>query len=197
MKPIIKPTRKPVDPQQEEGGTTQPTDQQGWQQPPTVKPTFKPTGDRCRAIPCEVANQCRSKLGFCGVGIIYCNSESSWEPECDPNYVANVGPTQAPSTLFNSWLQKQPDVTASDGSASDVSVNSTSGVDEVDEDKAKEEEQEKEEVTYTDFDFSGDWGSDSQEKEETQVWWRVTSSASRAESFFLLATLPFAFLLWQ
>lgn len=202
MKPIIRPTRMPLDPQH--GGTTQPTGQQGWQQPPTVKPTYKPTGDRCRATPCEVSNQCRSKLGFCGVGIIYCNSESSWEPECDPNYsVAIRGPSHAPSTLFDSWLGKQPDVTASnvtasDVTASDVNSNSTSvaeSVNEVYDDKAKEEEQEKA-VTYTDF--TEGWGSDSQENKETQAWWRVTSSASRAISFFPLKTFPLlGLLLWQ
>jgi hypothetical protein len=161
-------------------------------------------------------------LGFCGIGIIYCNSESSWEPECDPNFGANGGPSHAPSTLFDAWLQKQPDITATDGSASNV--NSNAVMDPVDE-VVKEE---VEDVTYADF--SGDWGSDNdnlgQEKEETigsgsdsqeeemgdwgsysqekeeeeiEVWWRVksSSSASRAEIFLFLAALPFAVLLWQ
>ena len=195
MKPIMKPTRTPVDPQQET--TQQSADQQaGWQQPPSVKPTFKPTGERCRAEPCEDANQCRSKLGFCGVGIVYCNSESSWEPECDPDYGANGGPSQAPSTLFDSWLQKQPDVTASDVNSTSVKVP----VDEVNEDKVTdetivEEVEPVKEATYTDF--TEVWGSGSQDKKETEAWWRVKSSASRAESFLLLlATFPFAALLW-
>ena len=195
MKPIMKPTRTPVDPQQET--TQQSADQQaGWQQPPSVKPTFKPTGERCRAEPCEDANQCRSKLGFCGVGIVYCNSESSCEPECDPDYGANGGPSQAPSTLFDSWLQKQPDVTASDVNSTSVKVP----VDEVNEDKVTdetivEEVEPVKEATYTDF--TEVWGSGSQDKKETEAWWRVKSSASRAESFLLLlATFPFAALLW-
>jgi hypothetical protein len=100
-------------------------------------------------------------------------------------------------------LGKQPDVTASnvtasDVTASDVNSNSTSvaeSVNEVYDDKAKEEEQEKA-VTYTDF--TEGWGSDSQENKETQAWWRVTSSASRAISFFPLKTFPLlGLLLWQ
>ena len=128
--PIFKPTFKPISSEQEK--TTSPTDVEDWQQPPTLKPTLKPTGDRCRANPCDEPNQCRSKLGFCGVGIIYCNSESSWEPECDANYGANGGPSQAPSTLFDSWLNKQPDVTASDGADSSTtpSKNPVDGVNE-------------------------------------------------------------------
>lgn len=205
-KPVIRPTPIPVEPQQE---TTESTSQQqqGWQQPPSLKPTFKPTGDRCRATPCENTNQCRSKLGFCGVGIIYCNSESSWEPECDPNFGANGGPSQAPSTLFDAWLQKQPDVTATDGSASNANSNAVK-------DPADEVNEETEDVIYTEFsggegsgnqeeqekEETGYWGTFSQEKEEeeTQAWWRVIpSSASRVNIFILLAALPFAVILQQ
>ena len=215
-KPVIRPTRNPVDPKQETTIEPAASAQQEWQQPPSLKPTFKPTGDRCRATPCEDTNQCRSKLGFCGVGIIYCNSESSWEPECDPNFGTNGGPSHAPSTLFDAWLQKQPDitVTATDGSASNV--HSNPAMDPVDE-VVKEE---VEDVTYADF--SGDWGSDNdnlgQEKEETgesgsdsqeqeieeeetgdwgsysqeeeeeeiQVWWRVKSSSSASRAEIFL-----------
>jgi len=179
MKPIFTPTRIPSDSQQDTE-TTNSTGQQGWQKPPSLKPTYKPTGDRCRANPCEVANECRSKLGFCGVGIVYCNSDSSWEPECDPNYGANRGPSQAPSTLFDSWLHKQ-----------DNSTNSTSlKFDGVNEGKVTDETET--DVPYTDYTaFNGgeDWDNSREKIEEP--WWRVTSSASRMKSFFLV-TLAFA-----
>lgn len=208
-KPVIRPTRKPVAPQQETSESASQTQQQqqGWQQPPSLKPTFKPTADRCRATPCDETNQCRSKLGFCGVGIIYCNSESSWEPKCDANFGVNGGPSQSPSTLFDAWLQKQPEVIAPDVSASDVNSNSmTDPVDEVNEEVV-------EDVTYTNFpgdlgndnqeqekEESGDWVNYSQEEkdEEMGVWWRViSSSAASADSIFLLAALPFAILIQQ
>jgi len=209
-KPVIIPTRKPIAPQQETSEPTSQQQQQEWQQPPSLKPTFKPTGDQCRATPCDETNQCRSKLGFCGVGIIYCNSESSWKPECDPNLGVNGGPSQAPSTLFDAWLQKQPDdVMASDVSASDV-ANSNSVTDPVD-----EVNEEVEDATHTDFsedwgndnqdqekEETGDWGSYSQEEEDEDeqmgAWWRVvSSSATSADSFLLLAALPLVVLLQQ
>ena len=208
-KPVIRPTPKPVESQQESTNESTSQQQQGWQQPPSPKPTFKPTGDRCRATPCEDKNQCRSKLGFCGTGIIYCNSESSWEPQCDPSFSANGGPSQAPSTLFDAWLQGQPDSTATDSAASNVDDSNSvkdpvEEVNEETEDVASTElsggegseiqEQEKEESTY--------WGTFSQEgeEEETQAWWRVIpSSAStlRANTLILLAALPFAVHLQQ
>lgn len=205
--PIFKPTFRPIS--SEQAKTTSPTDVEGWQQPPTLKPTLKPTGDRCRANPCDEPNQCRSKLGFCGVGIIYCNSESSWEPECDASYGANGGPSQAPSTLFDSWLNKQPDVTASDGADSSTTSSSKNPMDGVNEEMTatneietaqedKEDEKEKEEVTYVDFtDYMGEGGWDDSSSQETkgEAWWRVDlSSTSRVKTSFLAILLLVA--LW-
>ena len=138
-KPVFRPTRQPFD---SNGEMNESTGQQGWQQPPSLKPTYKPTGDRCRATPCEDKSKCRSKLGFCGEGIIYCNSESSWEPQCDPNYGMNGDPTQAPSTLFDLWFQQLPDVQTS---AAVSSVHNT--VQEVIEEEVVVEQAAAEEVT--------------------------------------------------
>eukprot|EP00804_Cyclotella_cryptica_P009725 CCRYP_011242-RB/>CCRYP_011242-RB protein AED:0.05 eAED:0.05 QI:415/1/1/1/0.9/0.81/11/3311/1034 len=91
-----------------------------WTNAPTLKPTYSPTMDQCRAPPCDNSGECRSELGFCGTGIIYCNSMSSWKPECiggvsmmesAPEVTprpspANKGgpPSFSPTTKWDAWV---------------------------------------------------------------------------------------------
>jgi len=74
---------------------------------PTVHPTDSPTTGQptvvfdleinCSGEPCEEGDGswCRSELGFCGNGFLYCNSNSMWVPLCD----GTTDPTAAPKTL--------------------------------------------------------------------------------------------------
>ena len=100
--------------------------------------TYAPTGDHCRGEPCDYKGECRSELGFCGEGIVFCNSKSSWVPNCgggglkDPllevvddatstttSNNSNGEPTAAPLTLWESWVAER------DG-------QTTTGIEEVD-----------------------------------------------------------------
>jgi hypothetical protein len=91
-----------------------------WTASPSFKPTYSPTLDQCRAPSCDNPGECRSGLGFCGTGVVYCNSMSSFKPECiggvsqlesssltpQPT-LANKGgpPTISPTTKWQSWVQ--------------------------------------------------------------------------------------------
>ena len=81
---------------------------------------FSPTLDQCRAPPCDNPGECRSGLGFCGTGVVYCNSMSSFKPECiggvsqletssrtpQPTFANKGGPPSlSPTTKWQSWVQ--------------------------------------------------------------------------------------------
>ncbi|KAL9187094.1 hypothetical protein ACHAXT_010814 [Thalassiosira profunda] len=66
---------------------------------PTLRPSLEPTSGmptfvhdpdiHCSGDPCVVGEEgdgtwCRSEIGYCGSGSLYCNPESVWIPECDP-----------------------------------------------------------------------------------------------------------------
>ena len=53
-----------------------------WTPAPTPRKSYAPTEDQCRGVACKYEGECRSRLGFCGTGIVYCNSASSWVPSC-------------------------------------------------------------------------------------------------------------------
>ncbi|KAL7521229.1 hypothetical protein ACHAWX_006146 [Stephanocyclus meneghinianus] len=139
-----------------------------WTNSPTLRPTYSPTMDQCRAPPCDNPGECRSGLGFCGTGIsniipiwnnslpcfgseptypfppctgiIYCNSMSSWKPECiggvsvmesapevtPPPSPANKGgpPSFSPTTKWDAWVSSK--YAESDAS---VSLNETTAGD--------------------------------------------------------------------
>lgn len=87
-----------------------------WTESPTTKLSFGPTGDPCRGQPCDYKGECRSALGFCGEGVVYCNSKSTWEPTCggggqltlleedEVTSKNNTEPTASPVTLWEAWV---------------------------------------------------------------------------------------------
>lgn len=118
-----------------------------WTNPPTLKPTYSPTLDQCRAAPCDYEGECRSGLGFCGTGIVYCNSQSSWIPSCNPdaelpirldgNSIATVTPaeseggnrepTPTPTTAWEAWVNNKNGKPDSDSSGNSTAKNETEG----------------------------------------------------------------------
>ncbi|KAL3815407.1 hypothetical protein ACHAXA_011525 [Cyclostephanos tholiformis] len=95
--------------------------QDSWTEYPTPKLSHAPTEDQCRGQPCDYKGECRSALGFCGVGIVYCNSKSSWVPDCggrgqstllDKEEVTlddNAVPTTSPVSLWEAWVADRDD----------------------------------------------------------------------------------------
>ena len=87
-----------------------------WTESPTPKASYAPTEDQCRGLPCDYKGECRSDLGFCGEGILYCDSKSSWVPTCgggdqlallEKDEIAsdnNVVPTASPLTSWEAWV---------------------------------------------------------------------------------------------
>lgn len=134
MKPTYEPTPSPVS--SEPTTTEQYWDAQNspapvvsWTESPA---TYAPTGDRCRGQPCNLMGECRSEVGFCGEGIVFCNSKSTWvsicggvgtqiQLEAEEDEVSNGEPTAAPLTLWESWVAER-DATASDA-ATDEEVD--------------------------------------------------------------------------
>ena len=61
--------------------------------PITPQPTFDfDLNTQCNGEPCSDDTWCRSELGFCGSGDLYCNMESIWVPMC-----VTLEPTKSPS----------------------------------------------------------------------------------------------------
>lgn len=91
---------------------------------PTFRPSTEPTSGQptflhdpnvhCSSEPCEEGNGswCRSELGYCGQGDLYCNSFSSWVPWCDPSW--GIEELQEEVTLndLQSQLNNNPRPTA-------------------------------------------------------------------------------------
>lgn len=104
---------------------------------PTSKPVWTPapatseapSEDQCRGSPCDYVGECRSRLGFCGEGVVYCNSASSWIPECggggsliqfekeeEPDTSSNTIPTASPINAWEQWVSKRDDDETDDSS---------------------------------------------------------------------------------
>jgi hypothetical protein len=93
-----------------------------WTDSPAHKLSYAPTEDQCRGQPCDYKGECRSDLGFCGEGIVYCNSKSSWVPDCggggqltllDKDEASasdkNTVPTSSPVSLWEAWVANRDD----------------------------------------------------------------------------------------
>mmetsp|Transcript_24842 Transcript_24842/g.50905 ORF Transcript_24842/g.50905 Transcript_24842/m.50905 type:complete len:882 (-) Transcript_24842:147-2792(-) len=166
-----------------------------WTNPPTPKPSFAPTEDQCRALPCEYQGECRSKLGFCGTGIVYCNSQSSWIPSCDPNVelpvriektptTAPVGgptapPTPAPTTAWDAWVNSKSTTTDDGGLEAEAALNTTAN-------KTADDESEGESGSSDSENDIGWFNSAFGNDEEFESWWKQQSSLAPSMSSFLL-----------
>lgn len=189
--------------------TPKPTPKPVWWTPvPSPKPTYAPTEDQCRGAPCDRRNECRSRLGFCGTGIVYCNSASSWVSKCggannviqmitSPNPVAS--PTETPSSHWEGWASnKDEGVITSD-------VNNTEDADNVVADGKGEEEQPmagfNPNAWATDNWQSREITSPNDGEKKDYRWWMMPNSARRQArswsktAFLCVSTFLFATLL--
>ncbi len=86
-----------------ECGTPSPTPQPSLT-PTTAQPTIKYDPDvNCAGERCEEGDGswCRSLVGFCGSGTLYCSTDSIWVPSCDGAKKKNDSTTIAtPTTLY-------------------------------------------------------------------------------------------------
>mmetsp|Transcript_39282 Transcript_39282/g.84714 ORF Transcript_39282/g.84714 Transcript_39282/m.84714 type:complete len:1054 (+) Transcript_39282:120-3281(+) len=185
-----KPTKKPV----------------WWTPAPSPKPTYSPTKDQCRGLPCDYEGECRSRLGFCGTGIVYCNSASSWKASCGGGAMdmirlddesddgGNGGPpTMGPSTLWEAWVEGENAKNDSDNSEDDASGDGdSSDADSEDadssEDSSGDGDSTEEEATtssslnYDPVGWTSNWDSREKMKEmedEDLRWWVKQPSSSR------------------
>ena len=121
-------------------------------------------------------------MGFCGEGVVYCNSASSWIPECggggaliqfdgeeEPAETSsNTIPTASPINAWEQWVSKQGDDEtgySSDGSKWEA--------------VEKEEEEEEIESYWASWESGGGWNV------------RGRNSSTRFES-----SLPIEVVLW-
>jgi len=172
----------------------------------TQRPTFPPTEDRCRGLPCDYSGECRSRLGFCGTGIVYCNSKSSWVPSCggggamiqlqdgeegeeEDSASPNTEPTVRPTTEWEVWVESQ------EGSAENATV-ATSDADNKDEDDDSsqrdvsndvsshgEDKEDSSTTAYSGFnpDSWGEWGDGKGQQasdDQDLRWWTVGRNSS-------------------
>ena len=91
---------------------------------PTFRPSAEPTSGQptflhdpnvhCSSEPCEEGNGswCRSELGYCGQGDLYCNSFSSWVPWCDPSWGIDELQEEVSLKDLQSQLNNNPRPTA-------------------------------------------------------------------------------------
>jgi len=68
---------------------------------PSDRPTAAPTvsydlEEHCEGDPCQEEGECRSFVGYCGQGTLYCNSDSIWVPECHKPLTSIKAPTRSP-----------------------------------------------------------------------------------------------------
>jgi len=74
--------------------------------PTTGRPTFLHDPDvHCAGEPCDddeggdgSRTWCRSEIGYCGSGPLYCNVDSTWMPDCDEDDVATDDASSVPTT---------------------------------------------------------------------------------------------------
>mmetsp|Transcript_6416 Transcript_6416/g.10152 ORF Transcript_6416/g.10152 Transcript_6416/m.10152 type:complete len:240 (+) Transcript_6416:212-931(+) len=196
-----------------------------WTPAPSPKPSYSPTEDQCRGVPCDYEGECRSRLGFCGTGIVYCNSASSWVPSCggggasirldEDTTSPNTLPTAAPSNAWDVWVQSKGDnpdntIVVSEADENDSSQNSNedaTGKDDTADDSTAEEEEEEEEDTPVNSGYNPDhpdawtanWDSraDAEETNEDMRWWaQRISSTTRTHSLLMTPVLCALFFYW-
>ncbi|KAL7552504.1 hypothetical protein ACHAWF_015751 [Thalassiosira exigua] len=161
-----------------------------WTPAPSPKPSDAPTQDQCRGLPCDFEGECRSRLGFCGTGIVYCNSASSWVPSCgggggliqlEETLSPNTVPTESPISAWEAWVaikDENPDTDDADAGGSGTIGGGNS---EVDADESSEKSEEDDESTYSGFDPDAweKWDNKQSEKEEqTWSWWTTSRNSS-------------------
>ncbi len=148
--------------------------------PASAKPSNAPTQDKCRGFPCDYEGECRSSLGFCGTGVGYCNTLSSWVPDCGggqgmirkPTASPNIGSTSSPSIAWEEWSKgENGNASDSNGTDSSLSNNNTYGP-----------------AVWENW---GTTGENAKAKEEDYKWWTSSSNSAMIQhcSFFLTAVL--------
>ena len=157
---------------------------------PSPRPSYAPTGDMCIGVPCDYQGQCRSRLGFCGLGIVYCNSASSWVPSCgggmglvhgEPVRTANPNsePTPAPVTAWEAWVMGSKVDT--DDATSEAALGAEIIVEEV---KEEVTEANQVEVGADNMDPWLNWGADNEGAgnsgfdDEHMKWWIFDRSSA-------------------
>lgn len=177
--------------------TPRPTPKPVWWTPaPSPKPTYAPTEDQCRGAPCGGRGECRSRLGFCGTGIVYCNSASSWVSKCGGasdviqtvqtmTSASPVGaPTETPSSLWEAWTGDKDEGLAT--SDADYIVSAQNNTDDAGNDTDDDEGKKDESMAAVNPDAwaTNNWQSredaeqDAEEKQDYR-WWIIPSSATR------------------
>lgn len=139
-------------------------------------------------LPCDYQGECRSRLGFCGLGIVYCNSASSWVPSCgggmglvhgEPVRTAspNAEPTPAPITAWEAWVVGSKADT--DDATSDAALGAELIVEEV-EDEVTEAKQVGADDTnpWLNWSGNGEGSSDSGFDDEDMKWWIFDRSSA-------------------
>ena len=163
-----------------------------WTPPPAPKPTYAPTGDQCRGMPCDYVGECRSKLGFCGEGIVYCNSASSWIPNCgggggiikldkeeeEEEYTTtgtkspNTMPTRAPHTAWEAWVAKEENVDSDADTAAGEDQNLVAITDDETTEEANEDD------VWSSWGGGGEGSSDNNSWGVDTSWWAVDRRSS-------------------
>jgi hypothetical protein len=189
-----------------------------WTAAPSLRPTYSPTEDQCRAPPCDNTSECRSGLGFCGTGIVYCNSMSSWKPECiggasqlesgpritpQPTFANKGGPPSiSPTTKWQGWVQSNyaadtpaPAATELDGNATEAASNNTA------ESLGLQETSQPSKEPVDPFSWSGGTfdGETYSAYDSDSPWWSQGASASsafQANICSFLQILPTIFSSW-
>ena len=64
--------------------------------PITETPTILYGLENCDGDPCQEEGECRSFVGYCGHGSLYCNSDSIWVPDCHKPLTSIKAPTRSP-----------------------------------------------------------------------------------------------------
>ena len=129
--------------------------------------------------------ECRSRLGFCGTGIVYCNSASSWIPSCGGGGGTSIQlekgkPTPYPTTTWEAWVGKVDDAEVSPGNTSFTTgtTNNTSQVQEGQEEEGKEEgSAEFNPDVWANWDSAGQ-AEDIKEEEDLRWWKSVELNSS-------------------
>jgi len=91
--PTAAPTAPPTAP-----STVPPTAQPTTPTAPPPAPTTSAAVGTCTGEPCLDKSHCRSKWGWCNAGASYCNSESTWTPQCVATAVTTAPPVSPPVT---------------------------------------------------------------------------------------------------